>query len=195
MTHLSQYQLIDYLLNQLPASSNTSDRPSDVEASGSHDDGADERLFDHHTDEYSALLWDRRRLPRKPPRLQSSIARIELPQSADELPDSVYEDLISPFKGSNALEIAAIASAKNFLSQRAVQKMVNDIWSGDIVFWESLNTHSKKKAHIYNKRYDRDLLAQLVSFYGSSFDSQSFPLITQQKICYKSCRRLVQLQS
>lgn len=63
------------------------------------------------------------------------------------------EDLTSSFIGSNALEIAAVANSKSFLSQRVVQKIVNGIWSGDIVFWESLGVHSKKKAQIYNKRY------------------------------------------
>ena len=158
MTHLSQHQLIDYLLNELPASSNIPDLSSDIEASSSHHGGTVEGLLENRTNENSALLWDRRHLPGKLPWLQSSNARIDLLHSADGLPDSVYEELTSPFIGSNALEIATIASAKNFLSQQAVQKMVNDIWSGDIVFWESLNLHSKKKAQIYNKRYARYLV-------------------------------------
>lgn len=61
------------------------------------------------------------------------------------------EDELSCFIGLNALEIAAIADAKKFLSQNVVQKIVDDIWNGRIIFWESLSIHSKKKAKIYNK--------------------------------------------
>ncbi|KAL2051707.1 hypothetical protein ABVK25_008121 [Lepraria finkii] len=58
---------------------------------------------------------------------------------------------LSSFIGLNALEIAAVLDAKQFLSQRVVQKVVDDIWNGRIMFWESLSVHSKKKAKIYNK--------------------------------------------
>ncbi|KAJ5567942.1 hypothetical protein N7450_010428 [Penicillium hetheringtonii] len=61
---------------------------------------------------------------------------------------------ISPytqFFGLNALEIAAIAHAKRFLSQRVVQRVVNDIWNGEIVFWDSLTVHSKKKPQNFNR--------------------------------------------
>ena len=58
-----------------------------------------------------------------------------------------------PFVHLNALEIAAVADAKKFLSQRIVQKVVNGIWCGDIIFWDSLNAQTKKKAQKYNKRY------------------------------------------
>lgn len=89
----------------------------------------------------------------KHPNLETANLHIIPPSFSDRtsyLPD---EDLKSSFIGSNALEIAAVANAKSFLSQRVVQKIVNGIWSGDIVFWESLGVHSKKKAQIYNKRY------------------------------------------
>jgi hypothetical protein len=33
------------------------------------------------------------------------------------------------------LEIAGVASAKKFLSQVTVQKIVEDIWNGDVIFW------------------------------------------------------------
>ncbi len=60
--------------------------------------------------------------------------------------------LSASFEGLNALEIAAVADAKKFLSQRSVQTIVNDIWSGHIIFWESLGVNTKKRAKIYNKR-------------------------------------------
>lgn len=59
----------------------------------------------------------------------------------------------SRFFGLNALEIAAIAQAKRFLSQRVVQRVVNDIWNGEIVFWDSLTVNSKKNPHMFNRRF------------------------------------------
>ncbi|KND93229.1 Calcium channel YVC1 [Tolypocladium ophioglossoides CBS 100239] len=54
------------------------------------------------------------------------------------------------FKGLNALETAAIANAKRFLSQNVVQKIVSGLWNGDIVFWDSLSVHATKKHRFYN---------------------------------------------
>ena len=67
--------------------------------------------------------------------------------TADPIDISPY----SQFFGLNALEIAAIAHAKRFLSQRVVQRVVNDIWNGEIVFWDSLTVHSKKKPQNFNR--------------------------------------------
>lgn len=58
----------------------------------------------------------------------------------------------SQFFGLNALEIATIAHAKSFLSQRVVQRVVDDIWRGEIVFWDSLTVHSRKKPQLFNER-------------------------------------------
>lgn len=58
----------------------------------------------------------------------------------------------SQFFGLNALEIATIAHAKRFLSQRVVQRVVDGIWKGEIVFWDSLTVNSTKKPHTYNTR-------------------------------------------
>ena len=63
--------------------------------------------------------------------------------SADELAEAVA--------GMNALEIAAIGNAKKFMSQKPVQKLVTDIWHGDVIFWDSLSVHTIKKPRIHNK--------------------------------------------
>lgn len=60
------------------------------------------------------------------------------------------EDPTTPFRGLNALEIAAISNAKKFLGQAIVQKIVNAIWNGDIVFWERLDVQATKKPRFYN---------------------------------------------
>lgn len=61
-------------------------------------------------------------------------------------------EFASQFEGLNALEIAAICSAKKFLSQRAIQRTITAIWDGDVVFWNSLSSHAMKHAHIYQRR-------------------------------------------
>jgi hypothetical protein len=79
------------------------------------------------------------------------------PQNSDTGGESISEEAqgiarYSRFLGLNALEIAAIAHAKRFLSQRVVQRVVNDIWNGEIVFWDSLTVNSKKTPHMFNRR-------------------------------------------
>ncbi|KAL8734257.1 MAG: hypothetical protein Q9181_003269 [Wetmoreana brouardii] len=67
--------------------------------------------------------------------------------------ETVDGDPALSFVSLNALELATVAGAKRFLSQRVVQNVVNGIWAGDIIFWESLSTHTKKRAQIYHPRY------------------------------------------
>ena len=62
------------------------------------------------------------------------------------------DDPTSSFTGLNALEIAAVADCKKFMSQRIVQKIITGIWNGDITFWEKLSVHTKKKPQFYNKK-------------------------------------------
>ncbi|UNI13384.1 hypothetical protein JDV02_000132 [Purpureocillium takamizusanense] len=78
--------------------------------------------------------------------LLSSLSR--LTNASEEASDDL--DPTIAFKGLNALEIAAIADAKRFLSQHAVQKIITGIWNGDIVFWDSLSVHASKKHKYYN---------------------------------------------
>lgn len=58
-------------------------------------------------------------------------------------------DPTSAFKTLNALEIAAVANAKRFLSQHIVQKIITGIWNGDIVFWDTLSINSTKLPRFY----------------------------------------------
>ena len=66
--------------------------------------------------------------------------------------DGDHDDFTASFDNLNALEIAAVSDAKKFLSQRVVQRIIESIWRGDIVFWETLDVGSEKEAKIYNKR-------------------------------------------
>lgn len=72
---------------------------------------------------------------------------------SDELDlDSDSEDPTAAFEGLNALEIAAIANAKRFLSQHIVQKIITGIWNGDIIFWDALSLNATKKPRFYDPR-------------------------------------------
>ncbi|RDA85915.1 hypothetical protein CP532_2696 [Ophiocordyceps camponoti-leonardi (nom. inval.)] len=84
----------------------------------------------------------------------SSAKRMQLQGSlhhlAGEGGDDNDVDPTSAFKGLNALEIAAVANAKRFLSQHVVQKIVSGIWNGDIIFWDSLSVHATKRHRFYD---------------------------------------------
>lgn len=55
------------------------------------------------------------------------------------------------FANLNALELSAVSNAKKFLAQRTIQRIIDGIWNGDIVFWETLSTTSTKQAKVYQK--------------------------------------------
>jgi len=57
---------------------------------------------------------------------------------------------IAEYHGMTALEVAAVVGAKKFLSQRAVQRIIDGIWKGQIVFWTTMSAHSSKEATAYN---------------------------------------------
>lgn len=53
-----------------------------------------------------------------------------------------------------ALEVAIISEAKHFTSAHIVQQVLNDIWTGNVIFWNEITEYETKKATYYNK--DRD---------------------------------------
>ena len=125
LNHLPAVEHIDYLLHELPSVSHGPESYDEIETHA--DDG--------EAAERASLL------PRPGP---SATRKAKLSLNAEL-------DPLTSFVGHNALEIAAVAGAKKFLSQPHVQQTVDDIWNGHIVFWESLSVHSKKKAKFYNK--------------------------------------------
>ncbi|KAJ5506947.1 hypothetical protein N7453_005904 [Penicillium expansum] len=80
----------------------------------------------------------------------------------------------SKFFGLNAMEIATIAHAKRFLSQRVVQRVVDGIWKGEIVFWDSLTVNSTKKPHIFNTRTADPYSRLRVPLYRKIFEAAFF---------------------
>lgn len=154
LAHLSEHDLIEHLLHELPTSHHTSEISFDVEASDSNGGTAGSSHVLHQPEEHTPLLRDTRLSSNKGSKLRPPNFLMESQSLMDgEGTGPVENDLSLAFVGLNALEVAAVANAKKFLSQQVVQKVVNSIWSGNIVFWDSLNVNTKKKAQLYNKRY------------------------------------------
>lgn len=74
------------------------------------------------------------------------------PSLQDEAPSVEQIAVTDAMVGMNTLEIAAVADAKKFLSQKIVQACIDDIWSGRVIFWESLSSNAIKKPKVYNER-------------------------------------------
>ena len=153
LMHLSPTELIDYLLHELPP---VNFDPESYDEAETHANKGD-------TTERAALLSGQ----------GPSAARIQ----GDTRTSSITEEEpMFSFVGLNALEIAAVAGAKKFLSQQIVQKTVDDIWNGHIIFWESLSVHSKKKAKFYNKARADPYCRLRVPKYQKSFEALFFAL-------------------
>ena len=153
LTHLPPAELIEYLLHELPPVSFDPESHDELEVHADNEEAA----------EGAALLLGRG------PSAASTRGKIRTTSIAEEEP-------MASFVGLNALEIAAVAGAKTFLSQRIVQKMVDDIWNGHIIFWESLSVHSKKKAKFYNKARADPYCRLRVPKYQKSFEALFFAL-------------------
>ena len=152
LAYLSEPELIDYLLRELPSPDY---RESEADPSTAHFDSQPQDLAEENDDSGEARLLPEHR------------SHTGVKSLADDNPSSI-------FIGLNALEIAVIADAKNFLSQGAVQLVVDGIWNGRIIFWESLSLHSKKKAKIYNQRRADPYCRLRVPKYQKIFEAMFF---------------------
>jgi hypothetical protein len=156
LTRLSERDATNYCLYELPPNNTHSVRAAVAAIHSSRSNSPD-------SDEHTTLLPQFRSrdflhtdaaTPRsKRQQLIRSVTQIgsHIFESEDE-EDDEEENPTSSFIGLNALEIAAIADAKKFLSQALVQKIIYGIWVGDITFWESLSVATQKKPAFYNKR-------------------------------------------
>jgi len=175
LTFLSEKELIDYLLYELPKG----EGHGGVSAEGpSGHDRASTRQ-DEVAVESTALLgsrptdYDVLRPPKRDTFSATEQAEIEVENASS--PDS-EEEFSESMAGMNALEIAAIGNSKKFLSQKPVQKIVTDIWNGDVIFWESLSVHAVKKARSYNKRVADPFTRLRVPKYQKAFQIAFFIL-------------------
>ena len=122
LTFLSEKELMDYLLYDLPVKRD--EEPRSYESP--HSNGSEE------ADETTTLIRKRPsqqsfRPPQRDVAADASEEQLALERTP---PDEV--DFYTSFEGLNALEIAAVANAKKFLSQSLVQKVVEEIWNGKI---------------------------------------------------------------
>ncbi|KAF4982451.1 hypothetical protein FZEAL_1969 [Fusarium zealandicum] len=154
LTRLSEREAVDYCLYEIPDFDDAQQANEPANGNG--------HAGDEEAGEASPLLshfrsTDSRRggpgpagSSMKRNQLLSSLSRLTMTSEDDDSQDET--DPTAPFKGLNALEIAAIADAKRFLSQHIVQKIITAIWSGDLIFWDSLSVYSTKKPRFYNPR-------------------------------------------
>lgn len=154
LQHLSEREAVDYCLYEIP----------DPEDRENRDAAPDEEVAGE-VDERSALLAQAlsgtaqvtRNVFSQPQGnkgsqrnlILNSISRLTSSMTGEDSDDE-DEDPTENFTNLNALEIAAIADAKRFLSQNVVQKIITGIWNGDIIFWDNLSVHSVKKPRFYN---------------------------------------------
>lgn len=142
LTHLTEREVVDYCLYEIP----------DPKDSASDTTGAyDEENGHQEPDEATALLppsygsvgSTRISLSNsggsKRYQLLRSLSKLTMQRDEDDDDgEDEEEDPATPFIALNALEIAAVADAKRFLSQHVVQKIITGIWNGDIIFWDSV---------------------------------------------------------
>jgi hypothetical protein len=168
LTYLSEKELIDYLLYELPASGGRPNQP-----------GLEEVHVGEDTEESTALL---RRRPShngfNPPEQDllstSSTAQPDASLTKIRAAGDNHDDISESFEGLNTLEIAAVAGAKKFLSQNQVQRTVTAIWDGDIIFWDSLSTHSVKRAQVQSRRVSDPYTRLRVPKYQKAFQVAFF---------------------
>lgn len=150
LCHLTQDEHIEFLLRELPGPHRSSVSFSQAEEGASaFRMGREESQNDNERTPLSRTSSLYRFLGgRKDPEGYSS--RVSEYQNARY--DTHEFGKLSPFFGLNALEIATIAHAKKFLSQKVVQRVIDNIWKGEIVFWDSLSVHSRKRPHFFNEK-------------------------------------------
>lgn len=140
LTHLSEREVVDYCLYEIPDPGHGSDSATaQDEENGRQSEEVDENtalLAQWSSTVNMAKSAVTHNGSSKRYQLMKSISRLTVLYEDDDDNDE-KEDPTKPFVTLNALEIAAVADAKRFLSQHVVQKIITGIWNGDIVFWES----------------------------------------------------------
>ncbi|KAF2451365.1 hypothetical protein P171DRAFT_515399 [Karstenula rhodostoma CBS 690.94] len=133
LTNLTERDTIDFLLHEIQPSAPTRDRDSDIE-----------REQEHGTTpvtESSALLDNGR-----------TSSYFGTDGVHGDMSSGQSDEFAAQFENLSALEIAAVSDSKKFLRQRPVQKIINGLWKGDIVFWDTLGVNSVKEPKFYNRR-------------------------------------------
>ncbi|KAI2618774.1 ion transporter [Hypoxylon sp. NC1633] len=172
LTRLSEREAVEFCLYEIPDDSD-GDSPSNADepADGGESNettGLLRTASRSSSTEYHGSGSSRRNL------LFKSISKLTMSRHASAV-EQLEDDPTAPFTHLNALEIAAIADAKRFLSQHVVQKIITGIWNGEIIFWDRLSVHSEKKPRFHNPntadpfsrlRVPKYLKAYEIAFFG-----------------------------
>ncbi|KAK0715564.1 hypothetical protein B0H67DRAFT_645298 [Lasiosphaeris hirsuta] len=151
LAHLSEREAVDFCLYEIPEPSPTATPRSGDEEGGEVDESSSllAQAWSGTTESARKALSQTGSSKRN--LLLQSISRLTMSMAADtDDEEDDEDDPTAPFTNLNALEIAAIADAKRFLSQNVVQKIITGIWNGDIIFWDNLSASSVKKPRFYN---------------------------------------------
>ncbi|KAI1429916.1 ion transporter [Xylaria sp. FL1777] len=155
LTRLSEREVVDFCLYEIPGPYNRDGTSVDEECP--IEDEADEQTAllggtDVSSEPYhwpNGLSGTRRGSIKRRSLLFESVSKLTMSRHATET-EEPEADPTAPFIHLNALEIAAIADAKRFLSQHIVQQIITGIWNGEIIFWDRLSVSSRKKPCFYN---------------------------------------------
>ncbi|KAJ5560782.1 hypothetical protein N7535_008979 [Penicillium sp. DV-2018c] len=175
LCHLNQQETIEFLLEELPAPRLDSSA-TNVAESVNRDLTCSQGVVGQVGDVTTPLLP----VPsssgfRLYGSTKNTVTKISgIPQQTYQYGDACDIQRYSQFFGLNALEIATIAHAKRFLSQRAVQRVVDGIWRGEIVFWDSLTVKSTKKPHFFNTGTSDPYSRLRVPLYRKTFEAAFF---------------------
>lgn len=160
VSHLTQREAIEYLCYELPAANprpGNAPQPSTQRLVGENDTP--------NGDESRPLLDGFE---------ESGISFNDDDQDTSGRLSDEEEPFATTFAGLNALEIAAVAGAKKFLSEKPIQRIINAIWKGDIVFWDTMSTSSVKKARFYNRDRSDPFCRLRVPLYLKIFEVMFF---------------------
>ena len=183
LTFLSEKELMDYLLYDLPKpdrDESTSTTPTRAA------DGQQPRTPTSVVDDESAPL-----LRPRPSEYEGLGGPNHVGFNGSDLTEAGHSDgqlndmdgLADTLAGMNALEIALVCDAKKFISSQPVQKVVTDVWNGDIVFWENMSVHAVKKPTVYRKRAADPFIRLRVPKYQKAFQVIFFLLVRLKRLC------------
>jgi len=150
LTHLSEREAVEFCLYEIPEPENAdgSNRQPHDEENGAEPSNETTSLLRRSSSSISGVPRRTKVIRRRT--LLAAISKLTMSMTYDDDEEEEEEDPTKPFVNLNALEIAAVADAKRFLSQHVVQKIITGIWNGDIIFWDKLSIHTEKKPRFYN---------------------------------------------
>ncbi|KAJ5239034.1 hypothetical protein N7468_003653 [Penicillium chermesinum] len=169
LCHLNASEAVEFLLEELPRPRSNSTTILEIERG--------ESGFGFTCETETTPLISGASSPLPSPALGQR-TRLAQNASGSDLDDSEGQgndvSQYSQFFGLNALEVAAVGHAKKFLSQQVIQRVVNDIWKGEIVFWDSLTVNSKKKPQRFNRKTADPYSRLRVPVYRKMFEAAFF---------------------